>query len=77
MQQTLTVSPNILATRCRIFQTMNSVRSSILILKYHQFTPSGCKDIGIRKFEFMTKTQFLLLSKRPERSEECFVAKIG
>ena len=23
------------------------------------FTSSGCKNIGIRKFEFVTKTQFL------------------
>ena len=25
-------------------------------LKYHRFTSSGCKDIGIRKFEFVAKT---------------------
>ena len=23
------------------------------------FTPSGCKDIGIKNFEFVAKTQFL------------------
>ena len=28
-------------------------------LKYERFTPSGCKDVGIRQFEFVTKTQFL------------------
>jgi len=28
-------------------------------LKYQRFTPSGCKDIGARKFEFVAKTQFL------------------
>ena len=38
---------------------MNSVRSNNLNLKYQVFTPSGLQDIGIRKFEFMTKTQFL------------------
>ena len=37
--------------RCRpqIFQTINSVRSKNLSLKYQRFRPSGCKDIGIRK----------------------------
>ena len=51
-----------LATRCcrsLIFQTMNSARSNSLSLKYHRFTPSSCKDIGIRIFEFVAKTQFL------------------
>ena len=33
-----------------IFQTMNSVRSNCLSLKYQRFVPSGCKDIGIRNF---------------------------
>ena len=28
-------------------------------LKYHRFTPLGFKVIGIQKFEFVTKTQFL------------------
>ena len=39
-----------------IFQNMNSVRSNNLRLKYQRFTPSGWKDIGIRKFEFVAKT---------------------
>ena len=38
---------------------MNSVRSNNLSLKYQSFTPSGCKDIGRRKFEFVAKTQIL------------------
>ena len=38
---------------------MNPDRSNNLSLKYQTFTPSGCKDIGIRKFEFVAKTQFL------------------
>ena len=42
-----------------IFQTMNSVRPNNPSLKYQGFTSSDCKDIGIRKFEFVTKTQFL------------------
>ena len=55
--------PHILATRCRrplIFQTMSSVRSKSLSLKYYRFTPSGCKDIEIKTFEFVAKTRFLL-----------------
>ena len=43
------------ATQCRspkIFQTMNSVRSNNVSLKYKKPTPSGCK------FEFVAKTQF-------------------
>ena len=28
-------------------------------MKYQKFTPSGGKNIGIRKSEFVTKTQFL------------------
>ena len=42
-----------------IFQTMNSVRSNSLSLKYQGFPPLGCQDIRIRKFEFVAKTQFL------------------
>jgi len=38
---------------------MNSVRPNNLSLKYQRFTSSDCKDIGIRQFEFVTKTQFL------------------
>ncbi len=38
---------------------MNSVRSNNLSLKYQRFTPSGGKNIGTRKSEFVTKTQFL------------------
>ena len=38
---------------------MNSVRSNNLSLKNQRFTPSDCKDIGIRTFEFVAKTQFI------------------
>ena len=38
---------------------MNSVRSNNLSLKYQRLETSGCKDIGMRKFEFVAKTQFL------------------
>jgi len=36
-----------------IFQTINFV---ITNLKYQSFTPSGSKDIGIRKFELVATT---------------------
>ena len=39
---------------------MNSDISSNLSLKYHRLTTSGCKDIGIGKFKFVTRTHFLL-----------------
>jgi len=38
---------------------MNCVSSIDLSLKYKRFTPLGWQDISIRKFEFVTKTQFL------------------
>ena len=38
---------------------MNAVRSNNVSLKYQRPTPSGCKDIWIRKFECVAKTQFL------------------
>ena len=40
---------------------MNCLSSSDLSLKYKRFPPIGCQDISIRKFEFVTKTQFLYL----------------
>ncbi len=45
-----------------IFQTMNSDRSNNLSLKYQIFTPSGCKDIVIRK---------LLLVSRLKENQKC------
>ena len=41
-----------------IFQTLNSVGSKSLNLKYKRFTPLGCKDIEIGVFEFVAKTLF-------------------
>ena len=38
---------------------MNFVSSNYLFLKYQKSTTSGSIDIGIRKFEFVVKTQFL------------------
>ena len=38
---------------------MNSDRSKNLCLKYERFTPSGGINKGIRKSEFVAKTQFL------------------
>ena len=42
-----------------IFQTMNSVRTNNPSLKHLRFTLLVCKGIGIGKFEFVAKTQFL------------------
>ena len=41
------------------FQTMTSFRSNSISLKYQRFTTLGSKNIGIRKSEFVAKTQFL------------------
>ena len=35
---------------------MNYVGSDSESSKYQRFTPSGCRDIGIIKFEFVAKT---------------------
>ena len=32
-------------------------------MKYQRFTPSGCIDIGIRKFDFVVKTQFFYVER--------------
>ena len=45
--------------RSLIFQTMNSVRSNNISLKYQRFTTLGFQDIGIRKSEFVSKNQLL------------------
>ena len=61
-------NPYIFATRfCRplVLQTMISVRSHNLSLKYQRFTFSCCKDIGLRTFEFVAKNKFLKRSNWP------------
>ena len=53
---------DVFAIRCPgpcIFQTINSIGSNNQSLKNQKLTPLGCKDIGIRKFEFVAKTPFL------------------
>ena len=40
-----------------IIETLKSVRKIVVSLKYKRFTPSGCKDIGIRKFKFVADTR--------------------
>ena len=41
---------------------LKTIRSNrIHSLKYLRFTTLGCKDIGIRKSEFVAKTQFLFV----------------
>ena len=42
---------------------MNSFGLNYLSLKYKKFTPFGYKDIEIRKFHFVAKTQFRCLSE--------------
>ena len=60
-----------------IFQTINSVRSCIRSLKYDRITPSGCKDIGIKKSEFVEKTQFLcIVNIRAGRSTYFFICNL-
>ena len=51
---------------------MNSVGSNNLSLKYQRLTPSGCKDIGIRKFDFIATTQFPLTLYSYLRSNKAF-----
>ena len=51
------LKPNFFATHCsrpKVFQIMNFIESNHLTLKYHRFTAQGCKDLGIRKFEFFS-----------------------
>ena len=45
--------------RPKIFQTMNSMRSNNISLKYQRFTTSGCKDLGIRKISDKDSIPFL------------------
>ena len=45
------------------FQITTSVSPDIISLKYQRFTTLGSEDIGIRKSEFVAKTQFLLNEK--------------
>ena len=56
-------SNSVLATQCHK-QTMNSVRSNNLSLKYQKSIPSGCKDMWIKKLEFVAKayTYFLIIT---------------
>ena len=37
---------------------MNSVKTNFLCLKYQRFTPSDCKYIKFRKFEFEERLNF-------------------
>jgi len=55
----------------QIFQTMNSVRSNDISLKYKRFTTLDSKDKGIIKSEFVTKIQFLFSFPKYLYLEEC------
>ena len=52
----ISLKPNVVDNRN---QTMQSVRLNNVSLKYQSFTSSGWKNIGIRKFEFVAKTQLV------------------
>ena len=56
-----------------MFQTVNSVILNHLSLKCQTFTSSGCKDIGISKFEVVAKTEFPRLYSRKKTLYTCFV----
>ena len=65
--------PYIFATQClrpHVFQNKYTVRSNNLSLKYQRFTPSGSKDMGIKKFKFVTKNQFLCMFDKKQTSPE-------
>ena len=47
------------------FQTMISVRLNNQSLKYVWFTPLGGKYLGIRKVDFVAKTQFFITRLLP------------
>ena len=48
-------SPNLIdKKKCHLRLSLDN-----LILNYQSFTTLGCKDVGVRKFEFVVKTQFL------------------
>ena len=42
-----------------IFQAMNYGKSLNLSFEYQRFAPSGCKDKGMKKFEFVAKYQLI------------------
>ena len=55
-------NPNIFGTQCRkplIFQTYIFWSNKSHSLRFQRFTTSKSKDIGIRKSEFVAKSQFL------------------
>ena len=60
-----------------IFQPINSGRSNSLSLKYQRSTPSGCKDIGVRKFKFVAKTQFLSTTNQYTGFNKCLIDLIA
>ena len=55
---------------------MNTVRPNNLSLKYQKFTPSGCKDLGNSKFEFVAQT-FMLWGSMLDSSIKVLSARFG
>ena len=49
--------------RSKMFQTIKSVKSNNLCLKYQSFTSSDCKDKGVRQYEFVADPQWTIPSK--------------
>ena len=47
-----------------IISAIHNYGSNDLSLQYQRITLSGCKEIGIRKLEFLTNTRFLCLTGR-------------
>ena len=56
---------------------MNYVKSNNPSLKYQRVTPSGRRYKGIRKFEFVAKTQFLYWKQFKVLPGVCFHIKFG
>ena len=52
----ISLQPNDVDLRSFILRSMSDW--IISCLKYQRFTPSGCQDIGMRKFEFWQKLNF-------------------
>ena len=47
--------------RSLLFQTMNSVSSNSLSFQYQRLASSGCRDKGVRKFEYVENAKFLCI----------------
>ena len=55
---------------------MNSVKSKSQTFKNQRFIQSGYKNIGLRNFQFVAKTQFLLTTDSKLKIKERFESVI-